>query len=54
MKKKRKPDFLFVLALVVGIGVILTMRAQAGPDAQWVKGAASNVAVAQTVMKKAN
>ena len=55
MKKKRKPDFLFVLAIIVGIGVILTMRAQAGPDAQLTKGAAgSNIAVAQTALKKTN
>lgn len=55
MKKKRKPDFLFVLAIIVGIGVIITMRTQPGADAQLAQGAASsNIAVAQTVLKKTN
>lgn len=55
MKKKRKPDFLFLLAIIVGVGVILTMRAQAGPDAQQAKSSASsNLAVAQTALKKTN
>ena len=55
MKKKRKPDFLFVLAIIVGIGVIITMRAQAGAEAQLAKSAASgNVAVVQATLKKTN
>lgn len=28
--KKRKPDFILILAVLVGIGVIITMKAQAG------------------------
>lgn len=53
--KRRKPDFLFLLAIIVGIGVILTMRAQAGADAQLTKGAASStIAAAQTPLKKTN
>lgn len=49
MKIKRKPDFLLLLAIIVGVGVIITMRVQAGADAHSVKGAASSgVAVVQT------
>ncbi|NOX42759.1 MAG: hypothetical protein GXP19_03370 [Gammaproteobacteria bacterium] len=29
---KRKPDFILVLAVLVGIGVIITMKAQAGAE----------------------
>lgn len=28
MRIRRKPDFLFILAILVGIGVVVTMRAQ--------------------------
>lgn len=49
MKIKRKPDFLLLLAIIVGVGVIITMRVQAGADAHLVKGAASGgVTVVQT------
>ena len=50
MKRRRKPDFLLLLAIIVGIGVIITMRVQAGADAQLThKGVASgSVAVIQT------
>ena len=52
---RRKPDFLFLLAIIVGVGVILTMRAQAGSDAHLTKdGLSHNVAVAQTPIKKTN
>lgn len=34
IKKRRKPDFIFVLAVIVGLGVILTMKAQAGAGQQ--------------------
>lgn len=30
IKKRRKPDFMFVLAVIVALGVIITMKAQAG------------------------
>lgn len=30
IRKRRRPDFLFVLAVIVGLGVILTMKVQAG------------------------
>ena len=55
MMKKRKPDFLFVLAIIVGIGVIVTMRAQAGLYPHVTKAeASSSVAVVQTALKKTN
>jgi hypothetical protein len=44
MKIKRKPDFLFILAVLVGIGVLVTMRAQSGSVAQ----ATPHVSVAAT------
>lgn len=34
MRIKRKPDFLFILAILVGIGVVVTMRAQPGNAVQ--------------------
>ncbi len=34
MKIKHKPDFLLVLAIVVGVGVVLTMKVQPGTPAQ--------------------
>ena len=49
MKIKRKPDFLLLLAIIVGIGVIITMRVQASADAHLVKGVTnSGVVVVQT------
>ena len=50
MKRRRKPDFLLLLAIIVGIGVIITMRVQAGADAHLThKGVSSgSVAVIQT------
>ncbi len=55
MKKTRKPDFLFLLAIIVGVGVIITMRAQAGADAQLAKNSANSaIAAAPTALKKTN
>ena len=34
IKKRRKPDFMFVLAVIVGLGVIITMKAQTGAGQQ--------------------
>lgn len=30
IRKRKKPDFLFVLAVIVGLGVIISMKAQPG------------------------
>ncbi len=47
MRIKRKPDFLFILAILVGIGVLVTMRAQPGNAAQ--AAPTSNVSVVSTI-----
>ncbi len=54
MKIRRKPDFLFLLAIIVGLGVILTMRAQAGSDTHSQSSTGSTYAAAQTAFKKTN
>lgn len=49
--KRHKPDILFLLAIIVGIGVILTMRVQAGATQTAKEAVSSDIAVAQTPLK---
>ena len=54
MKIRRKPDFLFLLAIIVGLGVILTMRAQASSDSHAKSSISNTYTAAQTAFKKTN
>jgi hypothetical protein len=54
MRIKRKPDLLFILAVLVGIGVLVTMRIQGVPAAAPSGTAAEalpSVSVATSVAK---
>lgn len=52
--RKRKPDFILLLAIIVGLGVIITMMTQAGAESRVVVNKTHNKSLYNDAWSKIN